>query len=674
MKNMLLAAFVIIFAMAGCTQDEIFSSDKGKEPAGEGTAFTLIGLTSVQTRTSIGDKTGDIYPVLWSDGDALGLFSRTEGADIENVQALLSGESVGKNSGVFTAESVSPAKEGETEILIYYPYKMDAKLADNGNKITASLAVEQEQSKSGDSNHIGKYGFAYAKTTVNSTSKSAKFSLKHAMAYVKFCISSQELSTYKLKSVSLYDKETKTPLSGTFTANLDTEELTFESESNPYATVSLTTPELLAVTQEVYLTAYPADLTGKHIYVVVTLEGDNQTTVTIPILQEGKLLKADAVNVIVINDLKLSDNSCEWYEPVETRLLVGGWAYGEANCIMTTASSSGVNNTISVKARGNFMEVEEPRYARTIFNCDLNNGHKMVGVNGSTTDISPVNDDYSITINSYKVSNGYNGGCGQVAIYGENQSTVLWSFIVWMTSTPAEHVYGNTGYIVQDRNLGTYTVEDNWKTNGVYFQWGRPTPFGWGANGYYSMPTEATNVRFSIENPRYLLYTATVDNTKSDWYLGAWTGARTDRKDDFWGNPNESNTYNNPSDGHKSIYDPCPKGYRVVSPGVLAEVERSGEYVKLSNIGVIKYCYDGTNYAYWPLGGARWGSNPSDRTTTNSNTSACYWSNSPATNYGNDKDQGGSAMYYKSADKTWTHSAGRSHAFSVRCMKDTENR
>lgn len=71
------------------------------------------------------------------------------------------------------------------------------------------LPVEQEQSKSGDSNHIGKYGFAYAKTTVNSTSKSAKFSLKHAMAYVKFCISSQELSTYKLKSVSLYDKETE---------------------------------------------------------------------------------------------------------------------------------------------------------------------------------------------------------------------------------------------------------------------------------------------------------------------------------------------------------------------------------------------------------------------------------------------------------------------------------
>lgn len=131
-------------------------------------------------------------------------------------------------------------------------------------------------------------------------------------------------------------------------------------ERKPYATVSLTASELLSSTQEVYLTTYPADLTDKQVYIVVTLEKDDLTTVTIPILKEGEVLKANAVNVISINDLKLSDNSCEWYEPVETRLLAGGWAYGESNCIMTTASSSGVSSTISVKARGNFMEVEEP--------------------------------------------------------------------------------------------------------------------------------------------------------------------------------------------------------------------------------------------------------------------------------------------------------------------------
>ena len=666
--------------MASCTQDEIISSDNGKEPAAEGSRLTLVGLSSPQTRVSIGDKAGDVYPVIWSAGDALGVFSRTAGTDINNVQSFLSDESIGQSTGTFTSDDVKMAENGATELLIYYPYRANTVLAESDNKITSSLSVEQEQSRPGDSHHIGKYGFAYAKATVSGPGKFAKFTLKHAMAYVKFSIASQELSTYKLKSVSIYDKDAKTPLSGTFTADLDTDELGFATAgTKPYATVSVTTPELLASAQEVYLTTFPADLTGKPVYIVVTLENDQQT-VTIPILREGKVLKANAVNTIAINDLKLSDNSCEWYEPVETRLLVGGWAYGESNCVMTNTSTAGVDNVISVKARGKFMEVEEPKYAKTILNCDLGNGNKMVRVNGSATDLTPVNGDYTITVTGVQTYAGLPGGCGQVAIYGADQTTVIWSFIIWMTPTPAEHTYGNTGYVVQDRNLGTYMTGegDNWKQNGVYFQWGRPIPIGWSGSVGTNMPTQATDVRFSIENPRTLLYTTGVDNTKSDWYLGAWTGARTDRKDDFWGNPNESNTYLNPSDGHKSIYDPCPKGYRVVSPRVLDEIEQKGEFVKQSTTAVFKYCYDGTNYAYWPLAGCKWGSNGGNNGNNTgmdaSKGAACYWSNSSASSYGNDKDQGATSLYYKVSGKTWIHSSGRSHAFSVRCMKDTENR
>ena len=670
MKKILYILCVFAFIGFGCSQDDSFLEDNVQP---EGTVFTLVSLAPTEPRISIGDKDGEVYPVLWTDGDALGLFSKTAGADIENIQALLSGESIGKNSGIFTAEGLGFVENGNTDILIYYPYKSNASLSAD-NDISTSLPTEQVQSNPDNSEHIGKYGFAYAKTAVASGESKATFTLNHTMAYVKFAISSSELASYKLKSVSLFDKDNGTPLSGSFSINLDNGNLVPGADKKAYVTVSVTTQETLANAQEIYLTTFPANLTGKDVYIVVTLTDDNQTTVTIPILKEGRELKANSVNVINISNLKLSDNSCDWYEPVETRLLSDGWAYGESNCIMTTISSGGVNNIISVKARGNFMEVEEPKYAKTVFNCDLNNDHKMVGVNGSTTNTSSVAADYTITVNAYSVSGGYPGGCGQVAIYGQDQSKALWSFIIWMTPTPAEHTYGSTGYVVQDRNIGAYSVMDDWKTNGVYFQWGRPTPFGWGAKGYYSMPTEATNVRFSIEYPRELLYTATVENTKSDWYLGAWTGARTDRKDDFWGNPNESNSYNNPSDGSKSIYDPCPKGYRVVSPGVLAEVEKSGVVESLSKINVIKYAYDGSNYTYWPLAGCRWGSNPSDRSANNTTTSACYWSNSPASNYGNDKDQGGSAMYYTHSSTTWTHSAGRSHAFSVRCMKDTENR
>ena len=95
MKNRLFAIGAMILMMTSCTQDELISSDNGKEPATAGSCLTLVGLSSPQTRVSIGDKTGDVYPVLWSEGDALGVFSRTAGTDINNVQSLLSDESIG---------------------------------------------------------------------------------------------------------------------------------------------------------------------------------------------------------------------------------------------------------------------------------------------------------------------------------------------------------------------------------------------------------------------------------------------------------------------------------------------------------------------------------------------------------------------------------------------------
>ena len=90
MKNRLFAIGAMILMMTSCMQDELISSDKGKEPATAGSCLTLVGLSSPQTRVSIGDKTGDVYPVIWSEGDALGVFSRTAGTDINNVQSLLS--------------------------------------------------------------------------------------------------------------------------------------------------------------------------------------------------------------------------------------------------------------------------------------------------------------------------------------------------------------------------------------------------------------------------------------------------------------------------------------------------------------------------------------------------------------------------------------------------------
>lgn len=63
----------------------------------------------------------------------------------------------------------------------------------------------------------------------------------------------------------------------------------------------------------------------------------------------------------------------------------------------------------------------------------MGNANKMVRVNGSATDITPVNGDYTITVTGIQTYAGLPGGCGQVAIYGADQTTVIWSFIIWMT-------------------------------------------------------------------------------------------------------------------------------------------------------------------------------------------------------------------------------------------------
>lgn len=120
MKYLILTPWILFaLILAGCTDSEVLPS--GNETELNENRFTLTGyFSSSETRTSIGEKTGNVYPVLWAEGDAIGLFSNTNGVEIKNIQASLSEESVGQNSGIFTtSERVNAAESGNTKILIY---------------------------------------------------------------------------------------------------------------------------------------------------------------------------------------------------------------------------------------------------------------------------------------------------------------------------------------------------------------------------------------------------------------------------------------------------------------------------------------------------------------------------------------------------------------------------
>ena len=171
-------------------------------------------------------------------------------------------------------------------------------------------------------------------------------------------------------------------------------------------------------------------------------------------------------------------------------------------------------------------------------------------------------------------------GNAVIAVYDENDK-VLWSWHIWITDTPAEQKFstGDHDIIFLDRNIGATAATCNSASNalatyGLYYQWGRKDP-SMGPPTYNYSPinlitapyydsysdekTAAEVVQFaqptlqnSVENPMYLV----MPTTQPLSYIFNWTYQRYDF---LWG-------YNEATGKtSKTIYDPCPFGYRVPS-------------------------------------------------------------------------------------------------------------
>lgn len=153
------------------------------------------------------------------------------------------------------------------------------------------------------------------------------------------------------------------------------------------------------------------------------------------------------------------------------------------------------------------------------------------------------------------------------------EGTILWSWHLWVTDVPAEQTYVNNSgtYIVQDRNLGATRADrgvgDEWKEScGLNYQWGRKDPF---AGAAYTESYEAFSVESAVMNPT-LKY-------------GNWV----------WG-PSETLW----SATQKTMYDPCPVGYRV-APSTIWD-GFSMETITGTFDNGWNFLYDGVNTTWYP--------------------------------------------------------------------------
>ena len=190
-------------------------------------------------------------------------------------------------------------------------------------------------------------------------------------------------------------------------------------------------------------------------------------------------------------------------------------------------------------------------------------------------------DDYSL---KYK---------GNVLIGAYREETLLWSWHIWITDRPDAHGYGN-GFTSLDRNLGAVTddpskVSHTALTTGFYYQWGRKDPLSCYDIEQERNPDDYTeyqrNYPVSISmahmNPMVFYYSV----TGNDW--------TTDVNDHLWGYTNQRD------DVQKTLYDPCPPGYRVPETNVWTQSSQY-ELASHAKYGYIFEINDKTTTIFYP--------------------------------------------------------------------------
>ena len=153
---------------------------------------------------------------------------------------------------------------------------------------------------------------------------------------------------------------------------------------------------------------------------------------------------------------------------------------------------------------------------------------------------------------------------GNAVIAAKDESgKILWSWHIWMTDQPEGQEYYNNAGVVMDRNLGaTSATPGEVGTLGLIYQWGRKDPFLGSsslsssdvAKSTITWPSPAQSnatrgtIEYAVNNPTVYV---TGNGINSDWY---YTGA--------YSTDNTRWTATS-----KTVYDPCPAGWRVPEGG-----------------------------------------------------------------------------------------------------------
>jgi len=156
-----------------------------------------------------------------------------------------------------------------------------------------------------------------------------------------------------------------------------------------------------------------------------------------------------------------------------------------------------------------------------------------------------------------------NNALGNALIALKHDGVVYWSWHIWVTDYNGSATWTNNGYEMMDRNMGAIAAENSLDGRGLYYQWGRkdPTP-GTGTAGaglfkFVLRPKEVgsnswdyfrNHLLYAIQNPDMYIQELAQYGNGYGWY---------------WPNYDASDYLWKTEDSKKTMYDPCPAGWKV---------------------------------------------------------------------------------------------------------------
>ena len=215
----------------------------------------------------------------------------------------------------------------------------------------------------------------------------------------------------------------------------------------------------------------------------------------------------------------------------------------------------------------------------------------------------------------FKTAGNFKEGNALIAVKDEN-GKILWSWHIWMTDEPKGQEYYNDAGVMLDRNLGaTSAIVGEPGLLGLVYQWGRKDPFIANLRSQegdvYIQSTYVWDNNLSVfcDNPQeYAVAHPTqrmTDLGRGDWYLSE---SYADVDDTRW-------------QSEKTIYDPCPAGWRVPDGGnnSVLHKARGGGYAYTSGNGYNFRGILGDHDILYPSSGYYY----------HSQEYSCYWTNTP---------------------------------------------